>query len=112
MTIQDGSLLPDKKGKNPDETNGRELSEKDNYDSKINTMGTPVYRNWDHRHKLYCTTNSYTEKKMREGDNNLLKTITQLEEEDGWKKRTKREFDDLMGHSWKSSESEKGVGKE
>ena len=45
--------------------------------------------------------------KIKEGNNNLLKTITQLKEENGWEKRIKIELEELMGHGWKVPESER-----
>ena len=45
--------------------------------------------------------------KIKDGSNNLLKTITQLKDENGWEKRTERELEELLGHNWKPPESER-----
>ena len=44
--------------------------------------------------------------KINRGTNNLLKTVTNVEDEKGWEKRTKQELEDLMGPGWKPPESE------
>ena len=45
--------------------------------------------------------------KIKDGNNNLLKTLTQIKEDNEWEKRTKTELEELMGQDWKAPESER-----
>ena len=44
--------------------------------------------------------------RINQGKNNLLKTVTNAEDEKGWEKRTKQELEELMGQGWRPPESE------